>query len=85
LIEIQKDALGQVASEVGRVTKDEKFVIATKNKGKLKEIQEILDGLDFEVVSMEEMGITKDIEESGSTFEENALSKRGKFIKLAAR
>jgi len=55
LIEIQKDALGQVASEVGRVRKMRKFVIATKNKGKLKEIQEILDGLDFEVVSMEEM------------------------------
>ncbi|GAE87041.1 nucleoside 5-triphosphatase RdgB [Acetivibrio straminisolvens JCM 21531] len=49
-----------------------KFVIATKNRGKLKEIEEILDGLNFQVVSMEEVGITKDIEESGSTFEENA-------------
>jgi len=58
-----------------------KFVIATKNKGKLKEIQEILDGLDFEVVSMEEMGITKDIEESGSTFEENALIKAREVYK----
>jgi len=66
---------------LGELRKMRKFVIATKNKGKLKEIQEILDGLDFEVVSMEEMGITKDIEESGSTFEENALIKAREVYK----
>ncbi|HOQ38236.1 MAG TPA: XTP/dITP diphosphatase [Acetivibrio sp.] len=52
-----------------------KFVIASKNKGKIKEIEEILKGLPFEVVSMEEVGITEDIEEDGNTFEENALIK----------
>ncbi len=52
-----------------------RFVIASKNKGKIKEIEEILAGLPFEVVSMEEVGITEEIEENGSTFEENALIK----------
>lgn len=52
-----------------------KFVVATKNKGKLKEFQEILRGFPFEVVSMEQIGINDDIEENGQTFEENALIK----------
>ncbi|HHV29248.1 XTP/dITP diphosphatase [Acetivibrio mesophilus] len=58
-----------------------KFVIATKNSGKLKEIEEILEGMNFEVVSMEEVGVTQDIEESGSTFEENALIKAREVYK----
>jgi XTP/dITP diphosphohydrolase len=52
-----------------------KFIAATKNRGKLKEIQEILGGLPYEVISMEEAGITDDIDETGCTFEENALIK----------
>jgi XTP/dITP diphosphohydrolase len=50
-------------------------VAATKNKGKIKEINEILSGFPFQVISMEELGITQDIEENGSTFEENAMIK----------
>lgn len=52
-----------------------RFVIATKNRGKLKEIEEILEGLPFAVVSMEGVGITKDVEECGNSFEENAFIK----------
>ena len=52
-----------------------KFVVATKNKGKLLEIAEILKELPFEIVSMEELGITKEIEEYGITFEQNAIIK----------
>ncbi len=52
-----------------------KFIAATSNKGKLKEIVEILDGLPYEVISMEEAGVKKDIEETGRTFEENAFIK----------
>lgn len=52
-----------------------KLIVATKNNGKLKEIREILGGLPYDVVSMEDAGITDDIEETGSTFEENALIK----------
>ena len=52
-----------------------RFIVATKNRGKLKEIREILADFPFEVVSMEEAGIDADIEEYGSTFEENAMIK----------
>ncbi len=52
-----------------------KLIVATKNKGKLKEIKEIFSALPFEVISMAEAGIDIDIEEDGNTFEENALKK----------
>lgn len=53
----------------------DKFIAATRNAGKLKEIKEILAALPFEVISMDEAGTGKEIEETGSTFEENALIK----------
>ena len=51
-----------------------KIVAATGNAGKLKEIQEIL-GTDYSVVSMAEAGFAGDVEETGTTFYENALLK----------
>ena len=51
-----------------------KLVVASNNKGKLKEIKEILKDK-YEVVSMGEMGYHDDIEENGETFYENALIK----------
>lgn len=59
-----------------------KFIVATKNKGKLKEIEEILSEFPFKVLSMEDVGITKDIEEHGSTFEENAFIKAKEVFDL---
>ncbi len=50
-----------------------KIVVASGNKGKLREIAEIFSG--FAVVSMQEAGFAGDIEENGATFEENALIK----------
>lgn len=58
------------------------FIAATRNKGKLDEIKEILSGFPFKVISMEEAGIFEDIEETGSTFEENALIKAKEVCKL---
>ena len=59
----------------------EKLVIASGNKGKIKEIKEILGGI-FEVVPMSELGFNSDIEETGTTFFENALIK-AKTVSLA--
>jgi XTP/dITP diphosphohydrolase len=59
-----------------------KFIAATKNKGKLMEISEILRDFPFNILSMEEVGITKDIEEYGSTFEENALIKAREIFEM---
>ena len=51
----------------------ETIIFATKNKGKIKEINEILADMDVNVISMEEAGITIDVVEDGKTFEENAM------------
>ena len=53
----------------------EKIIFATGNAGKMKEIQMIMSDLDVEVVSMKDAGINIDIDENGTTFEENALIK----------
>jgi len=52
-----------------------KIIFATHNQGKLIEMKDILAGLDVEVLSATEAGITEDIPETGSTFEENSLIK----------
>lgn len=55
--------------------KIKRIVFATGNAGKIKEIQAILADLGVEVLSMKDAGISADIEENGSTYEENALIK----------
>ena len=53
----------------------EKFVLATHNPGKLAEMKAILSGLGVEVVSPAEAGVEMDVEETGTTFAENAMLK----------
>lgn len=60
-----------------------RFVVATKNRGKLEEIRQILKGMQLEVVSMEDVGIKEDIEEYGTTFEENALIKAKEVARVS--
>ena len=52
-----------------------KIIFATGNQDKMREIREILDGLDVEILSAKEAGICMDVNETGKTFEENALIK----------
>jgi XTP/dITP diphosphohydrolase len=51
-----------------------KIVMASGNAGKLREIERILAGFDIEVVPQSAYGVS-DADETGSTFEENALIK----------
>lgn len=60
----------------------ETIIFATKNKGKIKEINAILSDLDVEVVSMEDAGITFDVVEDGTTFEENAMKKAVQIMEI---
>lgn len=53
----------------------DRIVFATGNQGKMREIREILGDLGVEICSMEEAGISIDIEENGKTYEENAMIK----------
>jgi len=52
-----------------------KLLVATTNQGKKAEYQELLAELDLDLVSLLDLGIAHDVEETGSTFEENALIK----------
>lgn len=51
------------------------IIFATGNEGKLRELREMLSGIDATIVSMKEAGVYVDVEENGTTFEENALIK----------
>lgn len=53
----------------------QKLLIATTNKGKVKEIQALLDGLDVELVTPKDLGLDIEIEEDGATYQENAAKK----------
>lgn len=52
-----------------------RFILASSNSKKLKEMREILSELGVEVVSQSEAGINIEVEETGDTFEENARLK----------
>ncbi len=49
-----------------------RLIIASNNKGKLREFGKMLEPFGFEVISMREAGFTDEIIEDGDTFEENA-------------
>ncbi len=50
-----------------------KLLIATKNERKLKEIKEILS--EYEIISLKDINSEIEVEETGKTFEENAMKK----------
>jgi XTP/dITP diphosphohydrolase len=52
-----------------------KLLIATNNKGKVREIQAILQDLNLELVVPADLGLELDVEEDGQTYAENALKK----------
>lgn len=55
------------------IKEKKRLVVATGNAHKLREIAEIFT--DYEVVSQKQMGFDEDVEETGTTFAENALIK----------
>ena len=59
----------------GRIHLFMKYVIASNNADKLRELRDILSALGIEAVGMGEAGFYGEIEETGDTFEANALIK----------
>lgn len=57
-----------------------RLLVATGNRGKLREIREILS--DIEVLGLSDVGIDIDVEETGTTFAENAFIKADAIAKL---
>lgn len=52
-----------------------KLILASNNKNKLREFREILEPAGFEVISQSEAGADIEVDETGTTFEENAFLK----------
>ena len=52
-----------------------KVVLASQNKHKLEEISKITEKFDMELVLQSDLGVQIDVEETGTTFEENSLLK----------
>ena len=79
LMDAQTAALGERAAVIG---KKPRLVLASNNFGKLRELRQML-GDRFDVFSMRELGIQMDVEETGETFEENALLKAHALMGLS--
>ena len=59
-----------------------KIVIATFNKGKFKEFKDLFSNSNFEILSLNDF-TTEDIDESGKSYEENAMLKAKKASELS--
>ena len=61
----------------------QKLLIATHNPGKTREYQALLADLPLTVTSLATEGITLDVEETGTTFTENALLKARAYAEMS--
>ena len=59
-----------------------KLIIATNNEGKLKEYKELLEEFNVEVLSIKDIDSNLDVEETGTTYKENALIKARALSKI---
>jgi XTP/dITP diphosphohydrolase len=57
------------------IKKKPKLLLATNNKGKIREYKSLLRGIPYEIVTLAEQGITTEVAEVGGSFEENARLK----------
>ena len=60
----------------------DEIIFATGNEGKMKEVRMILEDLGLPVLSLKDAGITADVEENGTTFEENAQIKAKAIMEM---
>jgi XTP/dITP diphosphohydrolase len=66
-----------------------KLLLATNNKGKVREYLSLLKGIPYQIITLAGLGVTAEISETGGSFEENAtlkatsLAKQSGFISLA--
>jgi XTP/dITP diphosphohydrolase len=58
-----------------------KLLVATNNKGKVREYQALLKGIPYRMVMLSDCSITTEVDESGSTYKENAALKAAAFAR----
>ena len=63
--------------------KPARLLVATNNRGKLREYSELLRGVPFELTTLSEQGITAEVEETGSSLEQNAIRKATAYAGLS--
>ena len=59
------------------------LLIATGNPGKMREYTDLLRDIPFELVSLRDLSITHEVEETGETFEENAWLKASEYAAIS--
>ena len=59
-----------------------KLLIGTRNAGKFRELAELLADIPYEMVSLAKLGIDFEVDETGSTFEENAVIKATTYSRM---
>ena len=59
------------------------LLIATRNPGKVREFQELFRDLPYRLLSLDEVGVTGEVEETGQSFRENAWLKASEYSKLS--
>ncbi|MYE53645.1 MAG: non-canonical purine NTP pyrophosphatase, partial [Chloroflexi bacterium] len=60
-----------------------KLLIATHNAGKLAELRDLLSDVPYTLISLTDVGIELDVDETGQTLEENAALKATTYAQLA--
>ena len=60
-----------------------KLLIATNNQGKVKELHELLQGMDLDLVTPSQIGLDLDVIEDGLTYAENATKKAVAFAEAS--
>lgn len=75
LMQVQREALGEVGYLVGRENPPKAVVLATRNKGKIREFTAAFEELGFTVWTIDDIVDIMEPEETGSTFLENAEMK----------
>jgi XTP/dITP diphosphohydrolase len=60
-----------------------RLLIATTNPGKVREYRALFDGLNVDLVGLQDVGISTDVEETGATYEENAVLKARAYADMS--
>ena len=59
------------------------LVVATRNPGKMREYRQLLSDWPVELISLDDAGVTGDVDETGDTFLANARLKAGEYARLS--
>ena len=76
---------GSLEDKLDKLPKEQEILIATRNEGKTKEFQEMFAKLGYEVKNLNDYPDLPEVEETGTTFEENARLKAETISKITGK